>query len=192
VAFLDEGLRAFERKRLAAKSESRESTPPPQTTETPRPAEPPAEAGIDVSPRGKPVDFEFPDLETGRKRKLSEFRGRFALVNFWASWCSSCADEAAALQSAWNYYQPGNQVVFLGVDYTDVESKALDYLTRFEITYPNGPDLGTRITPIFNRNIAMPETYIIDQRGILRYKQIGPFQSAAEIQHAIDALLGGG
>lgn len=95
------------------------------------------------------------------------------------------------MEAAWRFYQPGGQVVFLGVDYTDVDSKALDFLSKFEITYPNGPDLGTRITPIFNRNIAMPETYIIDQQGILRFKQIGPFQSVAEIRAAIDPILSG-
>jgi cytochrome c biogenesis protein CcmG/thiol:disulfide interchange protein DsbE len=77
------------------------------------------------------------------------------------------------------------------VDYTDVDSKALEFLSRFSITYPNGPDLGTRITPIFNKNIAMPETYIIDQEGILRQEQIGPFQSVAEIRSAIGPLLSG-
>ena len=95
------------------------------------------------------------------------------------------------MEAAWRYYQPDGQVVFLGVDYTDVDSKALDFLSKYDITYPNGPDLGTRITPIFNRNIAMPETYIIDQQGILRYKQIGPFQSMTQIQSAIDPLLRG-
>jgi cytochrome c biogenesis protein CcmG/thiol:disulfide interchange protein DsbE len=121
---------------------------------------------------------------------LAGLREKVVVVNFWASWCVTCADEAPDMEAAWRYYEPGAQVVFLGVDYTDVDSKALDFLSKFEITYPNGPDLGTRITPIFNRNIAMPETYIIDQQGILRYKQIGPFQSLAEIRSAIDPLLG--
>jgi cytochrome c biogenesis protein CcmG, thiol:disulfide interchange protein DsbE len=123
--------------------------------------------------------------------RLSDLGGKVVLVNFWASWCVTCADEAPYVEAAWRYYQPDGRAVFLGVDYTDVDSKALEYLARFDISYPNGPDLGTRITPIFNRNIAMPETYIIDQHGILRHEQIGPFQSMAEIQSIIDPLLSG-
>jgi cytochrome c biogenesis protein CcmG/thiol:disulfide interchange protein DsbE len=122
---------------------------------------------------------------------LAALHGKVVVVNFWASWCVTCADEAADMETAWSYYRPGNQVVFLGVDYTDVDSKALEFLSKYAITYPNGPDLGTRITPIFNRNIAMPETYIVDQQGILRYKQIGPFESVSEIRSAIDPLLSG-
>jgi cytochrome c biogenesis protein CcmG, thiol:disulfide interchange protein DsbE len=122
---------------------------------------------------------------------LASLHGKVVVVNFWASWCVTCADEAPDMETAWLYYQPEGRVVFLGVDYTDVDTKALEFLSKFDITYPNGPDLGTRITPIFNRNIAMPETYIIDPQGILRYKQIGPFQSVAEIRSAIDPLIGG-
>ncbi len=47
------------------------------------------------------------------------------------------------------------------------------------------------LRPYFNKNIAMPETYIMDQEGILRQEQIGPFQSVAEIRSAIDPLLSG-
>jgi cytochrome c biogenesis protein CcmG, thiol:disulfide interchange protein DsbE len=122
---------------------------------------------------------------------LSDLRGKVVVINFWASWCVTCADEASFLETAWLHYRPAGQVVFLGVDYSDVESKALAYLSEFNVTYPNGPDLGTRIAPIFNRNIAMPETYILDQRGVLRQTQIGPFQSMAEIQSAIEPLLAG-
>jgi cytochrome c biogenesis protein CcmG/thiol:disulfide interchange protein DsbE len=134
--------------------------------------------------------FEGYQYQNGNQVSLASLRGRVVVVNFWASWCVTCADEAPDMEAAWRFYQPGGEVVFLGVDYTDVDSKALDFLAKYEISYPNGPDLGTRITPIFNRNIAMPETYIIDQQGILKYKQIGPFQSLAEIRSAIDPLLG--
>ena len=123
--------------------------------------------------------------------KLSDLRGKVVFVNFWASWCVTCAEEAAFLENAWRHYQPDGKVVFLGVDYTDVDSKALAYLKQFDITYPNGPDLGTKITPIFNRNIALPETYIIDQNGILKHEQIGPFQSMEEILSIIDPMVSG-
>jgi cytochrome c biogenesis protein CcmG/thiol:disulfide interchange protein DsbE len=122
---------------------------------------------------------------------LASLKGKVVVVNFWASWCVTCADESPSMQAAWKYYSAGDKVVFLGVDYTDVDSKALEFLSKFSITYPNGPDLGTRITPIFNRNIAMPETYIVDQAGFLRSEQIGPFQSVADIRAAIDPLLSG-
>ena len=123
--------------------------------------------------------------------KLSELKGRVVLVNFWASWCQPCRTEAAALETAWRSYAETGQVVFLGVDYVDTEPEARSYMTDFNLTYPNGPDMGTRISQIFNRNLGVPETYIIDQQGILRSIQIGPFQSVAEIQALIDPLLAG-
>ncbi len=123
--------------------------------------------------------------------KLSALRGKVVLINFWASWCVPCETEAADLEAAWNSYQPSNKVVFLGVDYVDTPSGALGYLKKFGISYPNGPDLQTRISQLFNRNLGVPETYIIDQEGVLRSIKIGPFQSIAEIQSAIDPLLGG-
>ena len=85
-------------------------------------------------------------------------------------------------------YQPGGEVVFLGVDYVDTEPEALGYLEKFEITYPNGPDLGTRISQAF-RIRGVPETYFIDKDNTLRQVQIGPFSSLAQIQAAIEPLL---
>ncbi len=130
----------------------------------------------------------YPYQDAGQVNLVS-LRGKVVVVNFWASWCVTCADEAPIMEAAWNYYMPGGKVVFLGVDYTDVDAKALQFLSSFNISYPNGPDLGTRITPIFNSNIAMPETYIVDQQGILRNEQIGPFQSLTDIRAQIDPLL---
>ena len=123
--------------------------------------------------------------------KLSDLSGKVVVINFWASWCQPCRTEAADLETAWRSYEETGQVVFLGVDYVDTEPEARAYMTEFNLSYPNGPDMGARISQIFNRNLGVPETYIIDQQGILRFIQIGPFQSVAEIQAIIDPLLVG-
>ena len=120
--------------------------------------------------------------------KISNLRGKVIFINFWASWCIPCAQEAPVLEKAWKYYQPDGRVVFLGVDYVDTESEARIFLKRFGNTYPNGPDIGTRISQMF-RIKGVPETYIIDTSGILRYVKIGRFLSVDEIRAMIDPLL---
>src|SRR3972149_5187890 len=114
--------------------------------------------------------------------------GKVVVINFWASWCKPCEQEAAELQAAWEEYQPTGQVVFLGVDYVDTEPEARVYLQKFGITYANGPDLGTRISQMF-RIQGVPETFFIDREGVLRYVKIGPFTSLDEIKIQIDQLL---
>lgn len=132
-------------------------------------------------------DFTLTTFE-GQSIKLTDLKGKVVLINFWASWCKPCEAEAADLEAAWRFYQPRGDVVFLGVDWTDTESAGKEYLKKFDITYPNGPDLGTRISQAF-RITGVPETYIVDRSGILSYVKISPFESLQEIQSAIDPLL---
>jgi cytochrome c biogenesis protein CcmG/thiol:disulfide interchange protein DsbE len=120
--------------------------------------------------------------------KISDLRGKVVFINFWASWCKPCEQEAPTLEQAWEYYQPSGMVVFLGIDYVDTEIPARAFLKKFNNTYPNGPDMGTAISQMF-RIKGVPETYIIDKNGILKTVKIGPFLNADEIKAVIDPLL---
>jgi cytochrome c biogenesis protein CcmG/thiol:disulfide interchange protein DsbE len=124
----------------------------------------------------------------GEQISLAGLKGKVVVLNFWASWCKPCEEEAADLETAWRIYQPRGDVVFLGVDYVDTETEAMAYLEKFDITYPNGPDLRTKISQAF-RIRGVPETYIIDKDGRLASFKISPFLSLAEIQGMIDPLL---
>lgn len=113
---------------------------------------------------GVAPDFELTTFD-GDKIVLSQLRGKAVVVNFWASWCIPCRDEAPALQRAWETYRDRGLVI-IGVDYVDTDAEARKFIAEFKQTYPNGPDLGTRISQAY-RISGVPETYFIDREGRL-------------------------
>lgn len=131
-------------------------------------------------------DFTLTTFE-GEEISMSSLEGKVLVINFWASWCKPCETEAADLENAWRYYKPRGDVLFLGIDYVDTESAAKEYLEKFDVTYPNGPDLGTRISQAY-RTTGVPETYIVDKNGILQYVKLSPL-SMGELRSAVDPLL---
>jgi cytochrome c biogenesis protein CcmG, thiol:disulfide interchange protein DsbE len=118
----------------------------------------------------------------------NQYAGKVVLVNFWASWCKPCEQEASELEAAYQHYKPSGDVVFLGLTYVDTEPNSLAYLQKFGITYPNGPDLATKVSQMF-RVRGVPETFIIDRNGRLAYFKAGPFESTDEIVGIIDGIL---
>lgn len=134
---------------------------------------------------GKAPDFTLTGYD-GRVVTLSKLRGQVVIINFWASWCLPCREEAAYLEQTWRKYKDRG-VVFVGVDYVDTEKEARAYIKEFDITYINGPDLGTRISQSFNIK-GVPETYYVDKNGVLRGVNIGPLKSP-QLDQKIDELL---
>lgn len=137
------------------------------------------------------VGDEVPDLDfttfEGETIRLRDLKGQVVVINFWASWCKPCEQEALELEQAYQLYKDQG-VVFLGVDYVDTETEARQYLEKFGITYPNGPDLGTRISQAF-RIRGVPETYVAGADGRLVAVKIGPYQSLNEITQQIEMAL---
>jgi len=135
------------------------------------------------------VGDSVPDISLttfdGRMIHTSQYKGKVIVVNFWASWCLPCEAEAAELEEAWQRSKGDDEVVFLGFAWTDTERNSLAYLEKFNVTYPNGPDLRTQVSQMF-RIRGVPETYIIGRDGKLKYAQIGPFESVEHILQAVE------
>lgn len=134
---------------------------------------------------GMAPDFTLTSFE-GETITLSELRGQVVIINFWASWCPPCREEAPYLEATWRKYKDQG-VVFIGVDYADAVSKALAYIDEFDITYFNGTDMGTRISQMYNMD-GVPETYYVAKNGELRGVKIGPLYPP-ELDQKIDELL---
>lgn len=130
--------------------------------------------------------FEGYEYQGQSQVTLSDLAGKVVVINFWAEWCVECKLEAELLEATWRAYRD-RDVVFLGVNWVDVEPEARKYLARYQITYPNGPDLGGRIGQDYGLT-GVPETFFIDRSGQVRYTKLGPL-TEPELQRQLDALL---
>ncbi len=127
--------------------------------------------------------------DLGDKASLVDLKGKHVVLNFWASWCDPCKEEAATLQQAAVDYA-GKNVVFVGVDYLDQEPAAMRYLQQYKITYANGPDLESKIARRY-RIQGVPETFFIKPDGTVDWFKIGPL-SDSELRTCLDQLIAGG
>ena len=140
--------------------------------------------GLNLDPRripspliGKPLPaFTLSTVaEPARKVSRDELRGRVYLLNVWASWCVACREEHPFLIAL-----TGRKAVpIIGLDYKDKRDDALQWLSGMGNPYemsladPDGRlgiDLGV---------YGVPETFLIDKEGVIRYKQIGPLTPEA-------------
>ena len=116
------------------------------------------------------TDFAI-NLFTGGNFRLSEQRGKVVVVNFWASWCPPCKEEAPVLERAWQSYKDKG-VVFIGVDVWDTEADAKAFMTKYGITYANGPDPAGEVAIEYGVT-GLPETWVLDRDGRLARRWVG-------------------
>jgi len=94
------------------------------------------------------------------------------IVNFWATWCAPCRDEAPVLEYAWQEY--GDEVIVLGIQTQDRDNQraGVAFMNEFGLTFPNVIDNSSRVSIDWGL-FGVPETYFIRRDGTLAYKHVG-------------------
>jgi len=128
-------------------------------------------------------------LANGQATKLTNFRGKVVVLNFWATWCPPCVEETPSLIQLQQRIASRNGVV-LGVSVDDDEAAYRKFLQDHGIQYPTSRD-SSKKSALDYGTVMYPETYIIDRKGKIVRKIIGPQDwNSAEMTRYFDALLG--
>jgi cytochrome c biogenesis protein CcmG, thiol:disulfide interchange protein DsbE len=136
-------------------------------------------------------DFALPGID-GRDVRLSDFRGKVVLVNFWGTWCEPCKDETPALQAA--YRKLSDQgLVIIGIDLANQERTGAEgvddvraFTSRYGVTYPIALDVAGETARAF-QIYPIPTSFFVDPSGTIRYVRAGPID-AREIEPLFNKL----
>ena len=130
-------------------------------------------------------DFTL-ELTEGGVLSRSDLQGKVALIDFWASWCAPCRQEAPALEQVYREYA-GREVEFVGVNIWDLPGNAAAYIAEFSLTYPSGVDTDGKIAIDYGVK-GIPEKFFLDRQGVIRQKFVGPMP-ADKLRETLDGLL---
>ena len=126
-------------------------------------------SGITMVNRPAP-NFTITTFE-GTKISLEDLKGKPVVINFWASWCPPCREEAPLLERTWRAYKDRG-VIFIGIDLQDKLEHALAYIREFNVTYPNGPDPTGEIS--INYGVSgLPVTFFVSKTGMIVRRWVG-------------------
>ncbi len=116
-------------------------------------------------------EFSLPSLD-GKQVSLSDFRGKVVLVHFWATWCPPCVEELPVLDRLFRSGMGGDfEILAVSVDEGGAPAVAA-FMKQHNLTLPVLLDPGAPVSHSYG-TFKFPETYILDRKGIVRYKVIG-------------------
>ena len=120
----------------------------------------------------EPVDYSLPDMD-GKQQSLADYRGKWVVVNYWATWCPPCQEEMPDLVEFHERHKDKDAVV-IGINYEDIGHDQLAaFVESFMITYPIWRSDPVATTPL-GAVPGLPTTYIISPDGTPLARQVGP------------------
>jgi cytochrome c biogenesis protein CcmG/thiol:disulfide interchange protein DsbE len=128
--------------------------------------------GATIAVGGPVPDKELPLLGGKGQGEIADYRGRWVLVNLWASWCPPCRQEAPLLERFWRRHRRRGLIV-LGIDVQDNSDDALSFVRRYRLTYPQLRSVGDERSAAFG-STGVPENFLVDPHGRLALIWRGP------------------
>lgn len=133
----------------------------------------------DLNPTDRPASSEVgrvaPDFllasTDGSEERLSAYRGKWVLLNFWASWCGPCRQETPHLQRL-QARRPDTLVV-LGVNQQESRDTAAEFVEEYQLTYPIALDLSGEVSTAYRVGRGLPVSMLVDPTGVIRELRIG-------------------
>ena len=125
-----------------------------------------------VAKRPAATDYMTEDLD-GKTQRLSDYRGKVVLVNFWATWCPPCRKELPSMQRLWGKLK-GEPFTMHAIDTGETVEEILPFLfsTGTELTFPILLDHDSAILKAWPV-IALPTTFVVDKQGQIAYRAVG-------------------
>lgn len=118
-------------------------------------------------------DFELPGLDE-KPVRLSDYRGKVVFLNFWATWCKPCREEMPSMEVLYkNFEKDGLVILAVSIDRVTTKKDIPPFVKGMNLTFPVLVDSWGQTDKRY-KLMGVPETYIIDQDGVLREKVIGP------------------
>jgi cytochrome c biogenesis protein CcmG/thiol:disulfide interchange protein DsbE len=136
----------------------------------------------DPAPKGP-----LPRLEGEGEGSLAEYKGRWVLVNVWASWCGPCKEEAPALEG-FQRQHGGESFTVLGIDSRDLSGDGREFVERYGLSYPQLRDGDGGAAHDFGTT-GVPENFLVDPRGRVRLLVRGPVDETY-LQNEVAPLIG--
>lgn len=138
---------------------------------------------------GDPVpDRELPVLDGSGQGSIADYRGRWVLVNLWASWCIPCRQEAPELDRFAQRRRKRGPVV-LGINVQDNSDDALAFLREFDVRYPQLRSVGDERSDAFG-STGVPENFLVDPQGRLALIWRGPVDRSFLEQNVVPIVEG--
>ena len=133
--------------------------------------------------------LDIRDIRSGQAINIDQLKGKVVFVNFWASWCMPCKEEMPSIEALYKDMLKNDKFLMVTILYKDDERTASDYMRANGYTFPLYADNNGSSAKQYGVT-GVPETYLIDKKGSLRKRIIGPADwNSSEAKAYINAML---